>query len=134
MSSGGKATSASLLAILQLISALIWLALGIWILVATGIASLVSMTNTVTLLTFLAVGILGLIAFYGFWALKRWAWLLALAINIIGIIGVIFAHPVYSWYYYWSLLGIPIGNLVLLIFSTAIVIYLLMPRTKARFK
>ncbi|NHJ15077.1 MAG: hypothetical protein EAX95_15450 [Candidatus Thorarchaeota archaeon] len=134
MSSGGKPTGALLLAILQLISALIWLAVGIWILTAIGFDPAAILTNGVTLLTFLAVGIAGLIVFYGLWTLRGWAWLWALVINIIGIIGVIFAHPVYSWWYYWSLLGIPIGNLVLLFFGVIIVVYLLIPGTRAHFE
>ncbi|UCE09871.1 MAG: hypothetical protein JSW61_13005 [Candidatus Thorarchaeota archaeon] len=116
-----KPTGVLILAILQLIIAILWLALGALLLMA-GTGTLLDI-----ILMFLAVfpivlGVIGLILFYGLYTLKGWAWLWALIINILGILS--------------GLMGslTDIVNLLSLGLSVVIVLYLLMPATRAYFK
>ncbi|MFW9845415.1 MAG: hypothetical protein ACFFD6_01600 [Candidatus Thorarchaeota archaeon] len=118
MSFGGKPTGVLILAILQLLSALAWLATGILILMAFGFDPIALLLGAFLSFFFLIVGIIGLILFYGLWTTKGWAWLWTLIINILGILLAI---------------GDPIGNIIPLAISAIIVIYLLMPGTRSHF-
>lgn len=66
----------------------------------------------------LIIGIIGLILFYGLWNLKGWAWIWTLIINILNIIFAVY----------------PTIALLSLILPLIIVIYLLIPSTRAAFK
>ncbi|MHA3962414.1 MAG: hypothetical protein AM325_002635 [Candidatus Thorarchaeota archaeon SMTZ1-45] len=116
----GKPTGVLILAILQLIGAISWLALGAFLLMAG--AMLLPIFGMLMAFFPLIIGIIGLILFYGLWTLKGWAWLWALIFNLLGaVIG---------------LLGnlTDIMNLISLAISVIIVIYLLIPSTRAAFK
>ena len=108
-----------ILAVLQLLSALAYLAFGIMLLMVILPMGFFAILFAIAPLIFLIVGIIGLILFYGLWNTKSWAWLWTLIINILGILGGIMD---------------PIGNIVTLAISIIIVIYLFMPTTRAAFK
>jgi len=115
-----KPTGVLILAILQLISALSWLALGALAFMAG--AMLLPLFGMLLAFFPLIIGIIGLILFYGLWSLKGWAWFWTLIINLLGVI--------------LGLLGnlTDIVNLLSLAISAIIVIYLLLPSTRAYFK
>jgi len=115
-----KPTGVLILAILQLISALSWLALGALAFMAG--AMLLPLFGMLLAFFPLIIGIIGLILFYGLWSLKGWAWFWTLIINLLGVI--------------LGLLGnlADIMNLLSLAISAIIVIYLLLPSTRAYFK
>jgi hypothetical protein len=71
------------------------------------------------------VGIIGLILFYGLYTTKKWAWLWALIINLLGILGGLLRVG--------ELLA-DYAGLAGFAVSLIIVIYLLMPGTRAHFK
>jgi len=108
-----------ILAVLQLLSALAYLAFGLLLLMAILPLGFLAIIFAIAPLIFLIVGIIGLILFYGLWNTKSWAWLWTLIVNILGILGGIMD---------------PIGNIVTLAISVIIVIYLFMPTTRAAFK
>ncbi len=115
-----KPTGVLILAILQLISALSWLARGALAFMAG--AMLLPLFGMLLAFFPLIIGIIGLILFYGLWSLKGWAWFWTLIINLLGVI--------------LGLLGnlADIMNLLSLAISAIIVIYLLLPSTRAYFK
>lgn len=115
-----KPTGVLILAILQLISALSWLALGALAFVAG--AMLLPLFGMLLAFFPLIIGIIGLILFYGLWSLKGWAWFWTLIINLIGVV--------------LGLLGnlADLMNLLSLAISVIIVIYLFMPGTRAHFR
>ncbi|MFX1579283.1 MAG: hypothetical protein ACFFBJ_06510 [Promethearchaeota archaeon] len=115
-----KPTGVMILAILQLISAISWLAVGGLALIAG--AMLLPIFGMLLAFFPLIIGIIGLILFYGLWTLKGWAWLWTLIINLLGLI--------------LGLLGnlTDIMNLISLAISALIVIYLLIPSTRAAFR
>ncbi|MFW9848676.1 MAG: hypothetical protein ACFFF4_06025 [Candidatus Thorarchaeota archaeon] len=115
----GKPIGIVILAILQLLSALFYLASGALIIIATLPLGIFAIFGAFVGLIFLIVGIIGLILFYGLWNLKGWAWLWTLIINILGVLGAI---------------GNPIGNIIGLAISIIIIIYLFVPSTRAAFK
>lgn len=107
-----------ILAILQLLSALFYLATGVLLLLPL-LATPLAILGAWFALIFTIVGIIGLILFYGLWTLKSWAWLWTLIINILGILGA---------------LGNIMGNIIGLAISLIIVIYLLMPDIRSKFR
>ena len=115
----GKPTGVVILAILQLLGALAYLAFGGLLLIAVLPLGIFAIIGAFGALILFIVGIIGLILFYGLWNLKSWAWLWTLIVNILGILGGIMD---------------PIGNIVTLLISVIIVVYLLMPATKAHFR
>jgi len=121
----GKPTGVLVLAILQLITALVYLAAGYLLLMAGLALGPFAILAAFPALILFIVGIIGLILFYGLYALKGWGWLWALIINIIGILGGALRIG--------SLLTDYVG-LIGFILSIIIVIYLLMPSTRAHFK
>ena len=116
----GKPTGVLILAILQLISAISWLALGALAFIAGAL--LLPIFGLLFAMIPLIIGIIGLILFYGLWSLKGWAWLWTLIINLLGVI--------------FGVLGnlADLMNLLSLAISLIIVIYLLLPGTRAHFR
>jgi hypothetical protein len=116
----GKPTGVLILAILQLISAISWLALGALAFMAG--AMLLPIFGMLLAFFPLIIGIIGLILFYGLYTLKGWAWLWALIINLLGVILGVLGNLT------------DIVNLLSLAVSLIIVIYLLIPSTRAAFR
>jgi hypothetical protein len=115
-----KPTGIVILAILQLLEALVALAIGALALIAGAL--LLPIFGLLLAFFPLLIGIIGLILFYGLWTLKGWAWLWTLIINILSII--------------LGLLGnlADMTNLLSIAISVIIVIYLFMPNVRAAFK
>ncbi|MFX1482372.1 MAG: hypothetical protein ACFFCP_04200 [Promethearchaeota archaeon] len=112
----GKPTGVVILAILQLISALMVIYGAVVVLMVTAIfGALISVI-------LLIIGIIGLILFYGLWTLKSWAWIWTLLANLLTLV--------------LGLLGDlgSITNWISIAISAIIVIYMLMPSTRAYFK
>ncbi|MHA2042562.1 MAG: hypothetical protein ACW975_11955 [Candidatus Thorarchaeota archaeon] len=107
-----------ILALLQLLSALAWLAMGVLALMAFGFDPIALLLGGFFSFIFIIVGIIGLILFYGLWTTKGWAWLWTLIINLLGILGGI---------------GDFMGNIIPLAISIVIVVYLLLPGTRSHF-
>ena len=70
-------------------------------------------------IVFVIVGVIGLILFYGLWNLKSWAWFWTMVANILGIISSIGN--------FWA-------NIISIVLSVVIVVYLLMPGIKDHFR
>ncbi len=116
----GKPTGVLILAILQLIGAISWLALGALAFMAGAL--LLPIFGMLFAIIPLFIGIIGLILFYGLYTLKGWAWLWTLIFNLLGVILGLFGNLT------------DIMNLLSLALSAIIVIYLLIPSTRAAFK
>ncbi len=120
----GKPTGVLILAILQLISALVWIVAG-YLLISVMTDPLSALLLALPAILFLIVGIIGLILFYGLYTMKGWAWLWTLIINLLGILGGALG---------WESLLTNLVQLGGFILSIIIVIYLLLPATRAQFK
>ena len=121
----GKPTGVLILAILQLIAAILYLiAGGMLLMVALGLGIFAILAAFPALILFI-VGIIGLILFYGLYTTKKWAWLWTLIINLLGILGGLLRVGELLTDYA-GLAGFAV--------SLIIVIYLLMPGTRAHFK
>lgn len=80
----------TIIAILQLIGAIAFLALGA-LSVMNGMAIPLLGIILVAIGAFMVIwGIIGLILFWGLFAMKGWAWLITLLFNIIGLVTGIF--------------------------------------------
>ena len=114
-----RPTGITILAILQLLSALSDLFAGVLVLMDLIPLGILAIFGAWVSLIVFSLGIIGLILFYGLWTLKSWAWLGALIFGIVGI-----------------LVGImdPIAGLTTLVVSIIIVIYLLLPGTRDHFR
>ena len=122
----GKPTGVLLIAVLQLIAALLYIVAGgllVWAALLLGgfFAILIAFPAMIIFI----VGIIGLIVFWGLYTLKGWAWMLAIVINLLGLLGGVLRFDTLLTDY----LGL--GGFVV---SLIIVIYLLMPSTKAHFR
>jgi len=115
-----KPTGVMILAILQLISAIAWLAVGALAFIAG--AMLLPIFGMLLAFFPLIIGIIGLILFYGLWSLKGWAWFWTLIINLLGLILGVFGNLT------------DIMNLLSLALSLIIVVYLLLPATRSAFR
>ncbi len=107
----------TVLAILQLLGAILGLlgaGAAILLALALGPLGFIALLLAAVMLVF---AIIGFVLFYGLWNLKGWAWIWTLIINIINILLALF--PV---------------NVVSLIIPVIIVVYLLIPSTRAAFK
>ena len=117
-----KPTGVVILAILQLIQALMVLYGAVIVLIALLPMGIFAIFGAFISLILLIVGIVMLILFYGLWNLKSWAWLWALIGNglvlVLGLMGNL----------------TDITNLLQIALAAIIVIYLLMPATKAHFR
>ncbi|MFX1265871.1 MAG: hypothetical protein ACFFH0_10865 [Promethearchaeota archaeon] len=120
-----KPTGILILAILQLLGALLYLAAGgLLIMAAMALGPFAVLAAFPALILFI-VGLIGLILFYGLWTTKGWAWLWTLIINLLGILGGLLRVG--------ELLTdfIALGGFIV---SIIIVIYLFMPATRAHFR
>jgi hypothetical protein len=120
----GKPIGVLLLAVLQLIEALLFLVAG-YLIISVIADPISALLLALPAMIFIIIGIIGLILFYGLYTTKGWAWLWTLIMNLLGILGGVMA--------FGSLLTnlAQLGGFVL---SIIIVIYLLMPSTRAAFK
>lgn len=118
----GKPTGVLILALLQLISALAWIAVGVILLMA-GTGTILDIILMFLAFFPLLIGIIGLILFYGIWTLKGWAWMWTLIIGLLGIIAGLTASNIFD-----------LMTLLALGLSVIIVIYLLLPGTKSHFR
>ena len=114
-----KPTGVIIIALLQLISSLVAIGLGVLVLAVTLALPLLGM---ILALIPLIIGIIGLILFWGLWTLKGWAWFWTLFFNFIAVLlGLLSFSLDPSFLLQWGL------NLI-------IVIYLLLPSTRAAFR
>ena len=120
-----KPTGVLILAILQLIGALLNLAVGVLLLMVAMEAGIFAILFAFPALTIFIVGLIGLILFYGLYTLKGWAWLWALIFNLLAVLGGLLRIGDLMTDY----LGLA-GFIVNLI----VFIYLLLPSTRAYFK
>lgn len=114
-----KPTGVIILALLQLISSLVAIGLGALALAVT--LTLMPLFMILALLP-LIIGIIGLILFWGLWTLKGWAWFWTLFFNFIAVLlGLLSFSLDVFFLLQWGL------NII-------IVIYLLLPSTRAAFR
>ena len=120
-----KPMGVMILAILQLIGALLYLISGALLLMVAMEAGIFAILFAFPALITFIVGLIGLILFYGLWTTKGWAWLWTLLINLLGILGGVLRIG--------ELLTdfVGLGGFVV---SLIIVIYLLLPATRAHFR
>ena len=115
----GKPTGVIIIALLQLISSLVAIGLGVLVLAVTLMLPILFM---ILALLPLIIGIIGLILFWGLWTLKGWAWFWTLFFNFIAVLlGLMSFSLSATFLLQWGL------NLI-------IVIYLLLPSTRAAFR
>ncbi|TFH04446.1 MAG: hypothetical protein E4H14_14705 [Candidatus Thorarchaeota archaeon] len=106
----------TILAILQLLGALSLLVLGgLAVLTALLLAPILILLAAIPLI----IGIIGFILFWGLWNLKSWAWIWTIVVNLITIITSIFD---------------PWNNMINLIISLLIVVYMFSPGVKSHFR
>jgi uncharacterized membrane protein (DUF2068 family) len=116
----GKPTGVIIIALLQLISSLVAIGLGVLVLAFTLLLPLLFM---ILALIPLIIGFIGLILFWGLWTLKGWAWFWTLFFNFVAVL--------------LGLLSFDLANLtgtLSWVLNIIIVIYLLLPATKAAFR
>ena len=120
----GKPTGVLVLFLLQLISALIWLVPGILLLIPAMLSGdiIAAIIGGFFGFILLIVGLILLIIAFGIYGLKSWAWMWAFIFNLLALIlGVLngFTDP---------------ANIVGMIISAIVVLYLLMPDIRAKFR
>jgi hypothetical protein len=120
-----KPTGVLLLAILQLIGALLNLVVGALLLMVAMEAGIFAILFAFPALIVFIVGLVGLILFYGLYTLKGWAWLWALIFNLLGVLGGALRIA--------DLLTDYLG-LAAFIVNLIVFIYLLLPSTRAHFR
>ena len=113
----GRPLGVTILAILQLLGAIAYLLIGIPLL----LLALATATLWVIILSlpFVILGIIGFLLFRGLWGLKSWAWMWTMIVNIIGIV------------LYFANIS---GELLGVIISIIIVVYLFAPGVKDKFR
>ena len=112
----GRPLGVTIIAILQLLGALVGLlgfALSLVVLMLLPLFGLIFAVITGV------IALVGFILFYGLWTLKGWAWILTLLFNIFDILLYILQGTYMS---------------ISMIISVIIVLYLLVPSTRAAFK
>ena len=115
----GKPTGVIIIALLQLISSLVAIGLGLLVI---AIPLALPILFMILALLPLIIGIIGLILFWGLWTLKGWAWFWTLFFNFIAVLlGLMSFSLSATFLLQWGL------NLI-------IVIYLLLPSTRAAFR
>lgn len=114
-----------ILAILQLIGALLYIIAGALLLMVAMELGMFAILAAFPALIYLIVGLIGLILFYGLWTTKGWAWLWTLIINLLGLLGGAARIGELLTDY----LGL--GGFVV---SLIVVIYLLLPSTRSYFR
>jgi hypothetical protein len=121
----GKPTGVLILAILQLIGALLNLWAGALLIMAAMLLGPFAFLFAFPALILFIVGLIGLILFYGLYTLKGWAWLWALIFNLLAVLGGLLRIGALMTDY----IGLA-GFIVNLI----VFIYLLLPSTRAHFR
>jgi len=116
----GKPTGVIILALLQLINALLAILGGVLILALIFMMPLLGMLLA---LIPLIIGIIGLILFWGLWTLKGWAWFWTLFFNFVALLLGILSFDLAN-----------LTGLINLALNLIIVIYLLLPATRAAFR
>ncbi|MHA1960496.1 MAG: hypothetical protein ACW99U_09705 [Candidatus Thorarchaeota archaeon] len=114
-----RPTGITILAIIQLLSSLLYLVIGglaVWL--AFELGGIFGLLAAFASLILFIVGLVGLIIFYGLWNLKSWAYWLALFMNLIALL---------------SQSGDILGNIISFALSLIVVIYLLVPTTRNAF-
>jgi lysylphosphatidylglycerol synthetase-like protein (DUF2156 family) len=109
----------AILAFLQILGGLAYIALGGLAVLAAGLAGIFGFILLFAGAVLLIVGIIGLIVGFGLWNMRSWAWLWAIIINILGII---------------LSLPAPAANALGIVISIIIIVYLLTPDIKSRFR
>ena len=115
-----RPTGVIILALLQLISSLVAIGLGVLVLAVTLALPILGM---ILALIPLIIGFIGLILFWGLWTLKGWAWFWTLFFNFVAVL--------------LGLLSFNMTDLTFLLswgLNLIIVIYLLLPSTRAAFR
>ena len=115
-----RPTGVIILALLQLISALVAIGLGV---LALAITLALPILGMILALIPLIIGFIGLILFWGLWTLKGWAWFWTLFFNFVAVL--------------LGLLNFNLTDLTFLLswgLNLIIVIYLLLPSTRAAFR
>ena len=115
----GRPLGVTILALLQILSGLFWLVTGGLAVAAAGLAGIFGIILLLAGAVLVIIGIIGLIIGFGLWNMRSWAWIWAIIINILGII--------------FSLTN-PLQNALGIIISLIIVIYLMTPDIKSRFR
>ena len=116
----GKPTGVIIIALLQLISSLVAIGLGVLVLAVT--LALPPLFMIIALIP-LIIGFIGLILFWGLWTLKGWAWFWTLFFNFVAVL--------------LGLLSFDLADMGFLLsfgLNLIIVIYLLIPSTRAAFR
>ena len=121
----GKPTGVLILAILQLIGALLNLWAGALLIMAAMLLGPFAFLFAFPALILFIVGLIGLLLFYGLYTLKGWAWLWALIFNLLAVLGGLLRIG--------ALMGDYIG-LAGFIVNLIVFIYLLLPSTRAHFR
>lgn len=116
-----KPSGILILVILQLLSALWYVAIGGIAVAAAAATGIFGIIFAFAGLIFLIVGIIGIILAWGLWNFKGWAWLWSLIANLLALLGGLMDLTA-------------VTNWVGLALSAIIVIYLLMPSTKAHYR
>ena len=114
-----KPTGVIIIALLQLISSLLAIGLGV---LTIAVLLALPLFGMILGMIPLIIGIIGLILFWGLWTLKGWAWFWTLFFNFIAVL--------------LGLLSFSMDLSFLLSFglNLIIVIYLLLPATRAAFR
>ena len=105
----------TILAVLQILGGLMMLVLG----ALATLAGLLFILFAIVGVVMVILGILGLIVGFGLWGLKSWAWTWAMIVNILGII--------FGLFDIWN-------NIISIVISLIIIIYLNQPDIKRRFR
>ena len=115
-----RPTGVIILALLQLISSLLAILAGVLILAVVFMLPLLGM---ILALIPLIIGIIGLILFWGLWTLKGWAWFWTLFFNFVALLLGAMSFDIAN-----------LTGLLSLALNAIIVIYLLLPSTRAAFR
>ena len=116
----GKPTGVIVIALLQLISSLVAIGLGVLALAVT--LALLPLLMIIALIP-LIIGFIGLILFWGLWTLKGWAWFWTLFFNFVALLLAVMNFDITN-----------MTGLLSLALNAIIVIYLLLPSTRAAFR
>jgi hypothetical protein len=115
----GRPLGVAILALLQILSGLLWLVLGATAVIAAGLVGIFGFILLFAGALLLIIGIIGLIIGFGLWGMRSWAWIWAIIINFIGLI-----------------IGLtnPAQNVLGIVVSLIIIVYLMTPDIRSRFR
>jgi len=111
-----------ILAILQLIAALVWLVPGALLVIAAAELGIFAIFAAFAGLIALIVGLILLFIAFGLYNLKGWAWMWAIIANLLGIIGGVLGDLT------------SLTNLLGIALSLIVIIYLFTPDIRSKFK